>query len=73
MKFKDAKLPQDTIEAVIAKVAHGSLIEIEIHSNGAEATYLDKESAYKLGEELIRLSRKCNTGIAATEIGALSL
>ena len=58
MKFKDAKLPQDTIEVVIREETHGDLVEVEIQSDGAECIYLDKESAYKLGEQLVRLSRE---------------
>ncbi len=57
MKFKDAKMPRDTIEAVIREESYSDLVEVEIQGDGAECVYLDKESAYKLGEHLIRLSR----------------
>ena len=58
MKFKDAKLPQDTVEAIIREETHGDLVEVEIQADVGECVYLDRETAYKLGEHLIRLSRK---------------
>ncbi len=58
MIFSDAKIPTDTIEAVIRDETHGDLIDIEIQGGMAECVYLTKEDAKALGEHLIKLSEQ---------------
>lgn len=58
MIFKDAKMPQDTIEAVIREETHGDLVEVEIQGDQAECVYLTKQSAKALGRHLIDLSEQ---------------
>ena len=58
MKFKDAKFPPDTIEAVIREESYGDLVEIEIQGMGAECIYLTKKDARAFGEHLIALSEQ---------------
>jgi hypothetical protein len=58
MKFNDAKMPQDTIEATIREETHGDLIEVEIQGDCAECVYLTKKDAKSLGEHLISLSEQ---------------
>lgn len=53
MKFRDAKIPLDTIEATVRQETHGDLIEIEIHR---ECIYLTKENAKAFGLYLMQLS-----------------
>ncbi len=56
MKFKDAKMPQDTIEAIIRRETHGDLVEIEIQGDRAECIYLTCEDADSFGRHLIALA-----------------
>jgi hypothetical protein len=56
MKFQDAKMPQDTIEAKIRYETHGDLIEIEIQEIEGVVIYLTKDDANALGRHLIALA-----------------
>lgn len=58
MEFTDAKTPSDTIEAVIREETHGDLVEVVIYEGSSACVYLSKESAFKLGEHLIKLSKE---------------
>lgn len=56
MQFHDAKLPSDTIEAMIRRETHGDLVVIEIQAKSAEYIYLTREDAEALGRYLIALA-----------------
>lgn len=56
MRFKDAKLPNDWITAVIRRETHGDLVEIDIQGVAADSIYLTKEDAAAFGRLLIELS-----------------
>ena len=58
MKFKDAKMPEDTIEATIREETYSDLVKVEIQGDGAECIYLTKEDAKALGEHLISLAEQ---------------
>lgn len=62
MKFKDALVSNDTIEAVIGEDKGANLIEVEIQGDRSEMVYLDKETAFKLGQQLIILCWKLEGG-----------
>lgn len=58
MKFTDAKMPQDTIEATIRRETHGDLVEIELRGilTDGECIYLTREDADAFGRHLIGLA-----------------
>ena len=60
MRLKDSIWDDDAIEVKILDRMTGGIVEIEIQEQGelGKCIYLDADSAYKLGEHLVRLSRK---------------
>ena len=57
MKFKDATMPKDTIEAVVKEIRGEKLISVIMLGDYLEI-YLAKQDAKAFGEHLIELSKK---------------